>query len=95
MAHFAEIGSDNRVIRVVVIDNKHTSDSEGREIESIGADYLRGLLGGRWVQTSYNKKIRKNYAGIGYLYDEVRDAFYPEKPFPSFIFNEQTCQWVE
>lgn len=46
-----------------------------------------------WVQTSYNGNIRKNYAGIGYTYDKVRDAFIAPKPFPSWVLNEDTCKW--
>ena len=51
------------------------------------------MLDGQWVQTSYNAKIRKNYAGIGYTYDEQRDAFIPPQPFSSWLLNENTCQW--
>ena len=48
---------------------------------------------GTWVQTSYNNNFRKNYAGIGYTYDETRDAFYAPQPYPSWTLNETTCQW--
>ena len=48
---------------------------------------------GTWVQTSYNGNFRKNYAGIGYTYDETRDAFYTPQPYPSWTLNETTCQW--
>lgn len=86
MAHFAEIDSNNIVLRVLVVDNSH---------ELGGAEYLAYdlRLGGRWIQTSYNGSIRKNYAGIGFFYDEIRDAFIPPKPFPSWVLNETTCQW--
>ena len=93
MAHFAEIGEDNVVLRVIVVDNKDTSDADGNEVESIGADFCRNLLGGTWKKTSYNANIRKNYAGIGFTYDSQRDAFIPPKPFPSWILNEETCRW--
>lgn len=87
MAHFAEIDQNNIVLRVLVVDNAH---------ELGGIEYLTYdlKLGGRWIQTSYNGNIRKNFAGIGYSYDNTRDAFIPPKPFPSWILNEVTCQWV-
>ena len=93
MAHFAEIGEDNVVLRVIVVDNKDTSDADGNEVESIGAEFCRNLLGGTWKQTSYNANMRKNYAGIGFKYDSVRDAFIAPKPFDSWLLNEVTCQW--
>lgn len=55
-------------------------------------DYI-DTLDGQWVQTSYNANIRKNFAGIGYTYDDVRDAFIAPKPYNSWVLNEQTCQW--
>jgi len=86
MAHFAELDENNIVKQVLVVPNS---------VEHYGELYLsRDLnLGGRWVQTSYNGNIRKNFAGIGYTYDEVRDAFIPPKPYPSWYLNEDTCQW--
>jgi len=86
MAHFAEIDSDNIVLRVVVVPNEH---------ETNGQDYLANEvgLGGTWIQTSYNNNIRKNFAGVGYKYDSTRDAFIPPQAFPSFIFNEDTCRY--
>lgn len=82
MAHFAEIGIDNKVLRVIVISDQYESDGEL---------WCRQTFGGVWKQTSYNKKIRKNYAGIGYTYDSTRDAFIPPKSYPSWILNEETC----
>jgi hypothetical protein len=93
MAHFAEIDNNNVVLRVVVVDNKDTSDDQGVEKEHVGASYLERLLGGAWKQTSYNGKIRKNYAGIGYVYDAALDAFVPPKPYPSWLLNADTAQW--
>lgn len=86
MAHFAEIDENNKVIRVLVIDNQY---------ENRGAEFLTKDLGlsGKWVQTSYNNRIRKNFAGIGFTYDLQRDAFIAPKPFDSWILNEETCQW--
>ena len=86
MAHFAELDENNIVKQVLVVPNS---------VEHYGELYLsRDLnLGGRWVQTSYNGNIRKNFAGIGCTYDEVRDAFIPPKPYPSWYLNEDTCKW--
>ena len=84
MAHFAEIGFDNTVIRVLVIPD---------EFESNGENWCRSLLGGNWKQTSYNGTIRKNYAGIGFKYDVTLDAFIAPKPYPSWNLNEETCRW--
>lgn len=94
MAHFAEIDSNNVVLRVIVVSNKDNSDANGVEKESIGRAFCERLLGGNWVQTSYNGNMRKNYAGIGYTYDATRDAFIAPKPEDgTWILNETTCQW--
>ena len=84
MAHFAEINASKIVQRVIVVP-----DSE----EANGAAWCANLLGGTWVQTSYNATIRKNFAGIGYTFDSVRNAFIPPKPYPSWVLNESTCRW--
>jgi hypothetical protein len=96
MAHFAEIDETNEVVRVVVVPN--IEEHRGQEFLAIDLG-----LGGIWVQTSYNTSggvhllggtpLRKNYAGIGYTYDETRDAFIPPKPFASWVLNEDTCWW--
>lgn len=80
MSHFAQLDENNIVLQVIVAEQPF--------IDS-------GALGDprRWVQTSYNSRIRKNYAGIGFTYDPVRDAFIPPKPFDSWVLNETTCQW--
>jgi len=93
MAHFAELGENNVVLRVIVVANSDTADAEGNEVEAIGAEFCRNLLGGTWKQTSYNGNFRKNYAGIGYTFDSVRDAFIPPKPYNSWVLNETTCLW--
>ena len=93
MAHFAKIDENNIVTQVVVVDNKDTADASGVEKEHIGAAHLEKILGGTWKQTSYNGNMRKNYAGIGYTYDAARDAFIPVKPYPSWVLDENTCQW--
>jgi hypothetical protein len=104
MASFAKIGLNGKVIEVQSVVNEVLHDSNGVEQESIGIDFLTKLTGYPvWKQTSYNTvggvhssggtPLRKNHAGIGYTYDEDRDAFIPKKPFASWILNETTCQW--
>jgi len=75
MAHFAELNSNKVVLRVIVVDNKDTSDANGVEKEYIGAAFCERVLGGTWKQTSYNGNFRGKYAGIGDTYDEVNDVF--------------------
>ena len=89
MAHFAKLGIGNIVERVEVVSNDIATT------EQAGADFLNNLYKTRdvWKQTSYNNNIRKNYAGIGFKYDQARDAFIAPKPFNSWILNEDTCQW--
>ena len=104
MASFAKIGLNNKVIEVLSVVNEVIHDSNGIEQEVIGIDFLTKLTGYPvWKQTSYNTyggvhssggtPLRKNFAGIGYTYDEDRDAFIPKKPFNSWILNESTCNW--
>jgi phosphatidate phosphatase PAH1 len=94
MASFAKIGLNGKVIEVLSVVNEVLHDSNGVEQEVNGIDFLTKLTGYPvWKQTSYNNNIRKNYAGIGYTYDEDRDAFIPKKPFNSWILNEDTCLW--
>lgn len=84
MAHWAKVNDANIVTEVLVTNNNFPNE---------GYDWLVETFGGRWVQTSYNARIRKNFAGIGYYYDEARDAFIPPKPYESWKLNEETCQW--
>lgn len=93
MAHFAELDDNNVVLRVIVVGNRDCLDENGNESETVGITFCQNLLGGNWKQTSYNGNFRKNYAGIGYTYDEALDAFIPPKPFPSWILNEVTARW--
>jgi hypothetical protein len=106
MASFAKLNSENIVITVVSIVNEVIKDSNGVEQEAIGVQFLRTLYNepnANWKQTSYNTNggvhslgetpFRKNHAGIGYTYDENRDAFISPKPFNSWILNESTCLW--
>ena len=85
MAHFAELDENNIVVQVLVTDNDYPNE---------GYDWLIDTFGGRWVQTSYNATIRKNFAGVGFTYDKARDAFIPPKPFESWALDEETCTWV-
>ena len=93
MAHFAQLNEENLVTQVIVVANQDTANQDGVENEAIGIEFCTNLLGGRWVQTSYNGNIRKNYAGIGYKYDATLDAFIPPQPFASWTLNEETAQW--
>lgn len=88
MSHWAEIDENKIVLRVLVGDDNDPADDEGYQ-------WLLDNLGGTWIKTSYNGNIRKNYAGIGYSYDEARDAFIAPQPSESHILNEDTCQWEE
>lgn len=96
MAHFAQLDDDNIVQQVIVVHNNECKDADGNESEAVGVAFCKTLLGEttRWKQTSYNASMRKNYAGIGYQYDPIRDAFIAPKPFASWILNESTCQWA-
>jgi len=96
MAHFAELNEQNKVLRVVVISDADTSDENGIENEAIGVAFCKKLFGEntRWIQTSYNARIRKNYAGIGFDYDPVRDCFLAPKPYPSWVLDENSGQWM-
>ena len=94
MAHFTKIGINGKVIEVTKVNNEVILDANGNESETNGIDFLTKLTGYPvWKQTSYNNNFRKNFAGIGYTYDEDRDAFIAPKPFNSWILNETTCQW--
>ena len=93
MAHFAEIDANNVVLRVIVVDTKDNSTADGVEKESIGQAFCERLLGGNWIQTSYNNNMRVRYAGIGYSYDPTLDAFIPPKPYPSWILSPKTVDW--
>ena len=89
MAHFAKLGVGNIVEQVIVISNDIATT------EQEGINFINKLYNTRdvWRQTSYNNNIRKNFAGIGFQYDQTRDAFIAPKPFNSWILNEDTCIW--
>lgn len=87
MAHFAELSSDSHVLRVVVLDNEILNDAD-QEIEFRGVDFLTWLVGGTWIQTSYNANFRGKFAGIGDLYSAEFDIFAPSQPFPSWTLTQ-------
>lgn len=95
MAHFAKLDENNIVLDVNVVNNVDCGDLPFPESEPIGVAFLTQWSGGysNWKQTSYNANFRKNYAGIGYTYDAVLDAFISQKPYPSWLLNTTTCQW--
>ena len=90
-----KLGTGNIVEQVISINNAVITDANGVEQEQLGNDFINKLYNTRdvWKQTSYNNNIRKNYAGIGYTYDQTRDAFIAPKPYPSWSLNETTCLW--
>ena len=104
MASFAKIGMDGRVLEVVSVANEVLLDDAGNEQEVLGINFLEELSNWPcWKQTSYNTyhgehllggtPLRKNYAGIGYYYDEARDAFIQPKLYESWTLDEDTCLW--
>ena len=80
MAHFAKINNTNTVTEIIVSEQDFINSGK------VGDSFL-------WIQTSYSKSFRKNFAGNGYTYDKTRDAFIPPKPYGSWILIEDTCQW--
>jgi hypothetical protein len=94
MAHFAQLNESNVVTQVIVVHNNELMH-DGVEQEAKGVAFCQSLFGAQtnWKQTSYNGNMRKNYAGVGYTYDAVRDAFIAPKPYPSWVLDEATCQW--
>ena len=95
MAYFVKLNLENIVEQVISVNNNVITDSNGVEQEQLGVDFINKLYKTNdvWKQTSYNNNIRKNYAGVGYTYDQSRDAFIAPKPYNSWILNEDTCIW--
>ena len=95
MAHFAQLDEANFVINVIVINNAAIGDLSFPESEPVGVTFCQSLYGANtvWKQTSYNAKFRQNYAGFGYTYDPVLDAFIAPQPYPSWLLNPTTYQW--
>jgi hypothetical protein len=90
MAYFVKLNDSNIVEQIIVVHNNELL-VDGVEMESKGISFCQTLFGGNWKQTS--DTIRKNYAGIGYIYDATRDAFIAPKPFNSWVLDEATCRW--
>jgi hypothetical protein len=84
MSNWAEIDNKGLVLRVLVGDNNEPDEGQA----------FMEALGGTWVKTSYNATIRKNFAGIGFTYDAIRDAFIEPEPDNAIGFDENTCQWI-
>lgn len=93
MAHFAELDENNIVLRVIVVSDNDCLNENGNESEFVGAKFCSHLLGGRWIQTSYNNNIRQRFAGPGFYYDEEKNVFIGLQPFPSWVLDENN-EWV-
>jgi len=106
MAHFAKLGSNSKVIQVLTLNNKDMLNADGVEDESVGQQYLErhnNWPAQMWIQTSYNTSggthtlagtpLRGNYAGIGHIWDEDNNIFYPKKPYASWVLNTTTASW--
>lgn len=95
MAHFAKINEKNTVEQVIVIDNNNIDHLEFPESEPVGQEFIKSIgLDGNWLQTSYNSKFRKHFAGTEYTYDKVKDVFVPPQPYPSWILDADTLLWT-
>ena len=106
MAHFAKLGTNNKVIQVLTFDNKDMLNADGVEDEAVGQQYLErnnNWPAQMWIQTSYNTvgnqhrnggtAFRGNYAGIGYTWDEDNQIFWPKKPHASWVKDISTASW--
>ena len=95
MAHFAQLNDTAVVLQVVVVNNETIQNLPFPDSEFVGVTFCQSLFGDAtvWKQTSYNASFRKNFAGIGYTYDPVLDAFIAPQPYPSWLLNTTTCQW--
>ena len=95
MANFAQLDGAYTVTEVIVVNNETINNLPFPESESVGVAFCQSLFGADtiWKQTNYNANFRKNYAGIGYSYDPVLDAFIPPQPYLSWLLNTTTCRW--
>ena len=108
MAHFAKLGANGKVIQVLTMDNDKMLNADGVEDETVGQQWLEthnNWPAQMWIQTSYNtsqnkhssgdnsKAFRGNYAGIGYIWDEDDNIFWPKKPYASWVKNTTTANW--
>lgn len=91
MAHFAELDENNVVLQVIVVHNNELLDDEGQENEAKGVEFCSTLFGHtNWVQTSYNDSVRKQFAGVGFTYDDVNDIFVAPQPYPSWSLDDNS-----
>ena len=96
MAHFAELDENNIVLQVIVVHNNELLDDEGQENELKGVQFCNSLFGhNNWIQTSYNNNMRKQFAGVGYTYDETNDVFIAPKPADNYTLNTTSWIWEE
>jgi hypothetical protein len=95
MAHFCKLDENNVVLNTIVVADSDCLDENGVESEAVGIAFCKSLFGEdtKWVQTSWNKRIRKHYGEPGYTYDETRNAFIPPKYYESWSLNENTLDW--
>jgi len=93
MAHFAQLDENNMVINVIVVADNDCLDVDGKESESVGISFCKSIIPGRWVQTSYNHKIRKRFAGLGFKYDENLDIFIAPQPNSDYVLDDN-YDWV-
>jgi hypothetical protein len=95
MAHFAQIGYNNEILRVSVVRNEDILDENGNESEEIGIQFLKSIHGPltNWLQTSYNNNFRYRYAGPGMVYNTQYDVFLAPQPYPSWTLNTETYEW--
>ena len=108
MAHFAKLGANGKVIQVLTMDNDKMLNADGVEDETVGQQWLEthnNWPAQMWIQTSYNtignthrsgdnsKAFRGNYAGIGYIWDEDNNIFWPQKPYASWVKDTTTASW--
>jgi len=95
MAHFAQIGIDNVVLRVSVVRNEDILDADGNESEEVGIQFLKSIHGQitNWLQTSYNGNFRYRYAGIGMVYNNEYDVFLAPQPYLSWTLNTEIYEW--
>jgi len=106
MAHFSKIGIHGKVLQVLTLDNKDMLNADGIEDEAVGQHYLEthnNWPSEMWIQTSYNTygnqhknggtPFRGNFAGVGYIWDEDNQIFWPKKPYPSWVKDLDTASW--
>jgi len=95
MAHFARVNENWIVEQVIAVKNEVLQNNLGIECDWLGEQFCQQLFGQdtKWIQTSYNGRIYKNFAGIGYTFDPHRNAFISPKPYPSWVLSEEYCRW--